>query len=115
MKEISMNVKSSLFITALTLVGCVQPPDSESEEEQQAVGETVDQPIVNGTSASEYTEAALVNGPGFVCSGAVIAPRVVLTAGHCVEGSSSWTIKAPYAGNQSARGSSSWTTYVSTG
>src|SRR3954463_68321 len=114
MKDISIGVKSTLVITAFTLVGCVQPADSESQEEE-AVGEKVAQPIVNGTSASAYTEAALVNGPGFYCSGAVIAPRVVLTAGHCVVGASSWTVKAPYAGNQSAHGSSSWANYVSTG
>jgi hypothetical protein len=121
MKDISIGVRGTLgIITSMLVSGafaCAAPTDSSSAaaQEEEAVGEKVSQPIVNGTSASAYTEAALVNGPDFYCSGAVIAPRVVLTAGHCVVGTSSWTVKAPYASNQSAHGSKSWTSYVSTG
>ena len=61
------------------------------------LGEKVAQPIVNGTAATAYTEAALINTDTFICSGAVIAPRIVLTAGHCVVDASSWTVVAPYA------------------
>src|SRR5262249_17521993 len=43
-----------------------------------------------GVPASDYPEAATIdfvkNGTGYICSGTIIAPKVVLTAGHCVVG-----------------------------
>jgi V8-like Glu-specific endopeptidase len=63
-------------------------------------------PIIGGTEATDYPEAALVNlhrtGQNAICSGSVIAPRVVLTAGHCISGWQSWDVVAPYAGGQKA-------------
>jgi secreted trypsin-like serine protease len=60
--------------------------------------------------ATEYPEAALVDvlrggQLGAYCSGALIAPSVVLTAGHCVKGQAglvpdAWTVTLPYAGHQ---------------
>ena len=85
------------------------------ESSQEETSESSSQTIKNGQPATSFTEAALIDGPGFICSGAVIAPKVALTAGHCVTGASSWTVRTPYGGNQSAHGSSAWTQYVSTG
>jgi hypothetical protein len=59
-------------------------------------------PIMGGLEAWEHPEAVLVNmkqGGSYAssCSGALVAPRVVLTAGHCVHGYDGWEIVAPYA------------------
>ena len=99
-----------------TLVACGSPPSKDPVQRgTEIAGASVTQPIVSGQTASSYLEAALVDGPDFYCSGSVIAPKVVLTAGHCVVGTSSWTVRTPFSGNQSAHGSSSWTLYESTG
>ncbi len=65
--------------------------------------------IVGGVRASDHPEAVLVDMDGAACSGSLIAPRVVLTAGHCVDGSRTWDITAPYAGGQRAHSTSAIT------
>jgi hypothetical protein len=112
MKNISV---WAIAVATVGTVACGGLDERSSSQEQEVLGQAIAQPIVNGTSASAFTEAALVNGPGFICSGAVIAPRAVLTAGHCVVGTATWTIVAPYAQNQTAKASRAWTDYVSTG
>jgi len=72
------------------------------------------EPIIGGTPATGFPEAVLVdiqqNGQTTMgCSGTVIAPNVVLTAGHCVADGDGWNITAPYASGQTAHGSSSAT------
>lgn len=70
---------------------------------EPAIGSS-DSDIVDGDLASRYAYAALVDaelegGVGH-CSGAVIAPRVALTAGHCVHGFGPWRVTTPFAGGQ---------------
>lgn len=89
----------------MSAIGCATGDDEGLDESEQ-----VSTPIVGGSKASSYPEAALLemstNGvvKGY-CSGSVIAPQVVLTAGHCVAGFTGWSVSAPFL-SQTAKASS---------
>ncbi len=101
------------------LAGCGPAGTSDPFEDEEVLGSS-DNPIRNPTSvASMFPESALIGmDGGWICSGSVIAPRVVLTAGHCVEGRSSFTITTPYAKGshgqpQTRYATGKWTNYHS--
>lgn len=105
---------SRLWLGGFAVVlACSAPADM-----QEPVGAS-EEAIVNGATASSYPEAALVDmyqggQLGAYCSGSVIAPRVVLTAGHCVTGEvgfqpDNWAVTAPYNGKQKAKASDALT------
>ncbi len=70
-------VRLSLFACLLLYLGCAA---------DGGVGMQVG-PIVNGdrVNGDEPTVVAVLNRQGGLCTGTVIAPRVVLTAKHCVQ------------------------------
>lgn len=94
------------FCSSIMVVGCSSRDFATSEGAE---------PIVGGVPASELAEAALIDTDSFLCSGAVIAPRVVLTAGHCIPDATSWTVTVPFANNQRATAHAFWTEYVDGG
>jgi hypothetical protein len=101
---------ASYFIVlgVVFVVGCGAGGDGIPRED--ADGEQVSRrsrPILGGTEATAFPEAVLVdlkwNGEVIgICSGALVAPKVVLTAGHCVVGANGWRVRAPFASDQVA-------------
>jgi Trypsin len=97
-----------VLLAALGSGACALPVGGQGDA--QGVGEKTGQvssAIMGGTPAYNYPEAALVdmldNGQQFAaCSGVVVAPYVVMTAGHCIGSATDWNITAPYASGQTA-------------
>jgi hypothetical protein len=89
----------SLLVPVLALSACVADATSSEGDD-----------IVAGHQASKYHEAVLVEmvqGGARIaaCSGALVAPQVVLTAGHCVARFDDFVVTAPFANGQSSTAS----------
>lgn len=98
------------LLGALMAGACLAPADSREQTTDETLGRD-GRAIVGGTKASAYPEAVLIdmkqNGQvTAACSGSLIAPKVVLTAGHCVYQFDGWDITAPYANGQKVTASS---------
>jgi len=87
------------LLAALPACAPTEPPTTDTAD-----------PIVAGARAERYPESVLVDmmrvtHRAAYCSGVLIAPRVVLTAGHCVFSFDGWRITAPFASGQTATAS----------
>ena len=88
-----------LFFAGLLVVACSDVGRSQER-------------IQGGTVATDYPEAVFVTSDGFIpCSGVLLAPKVVLSAGHCRGNGTSFVVTAPNAGNASVTGSRSWSLF----
>jgi hypothetical protein len=107
------NKVSSVGLGAVVCVlvygwGCAAPLESD-EREHVAVDVAA---IVGGVKTAAFPSAALLTmqsatGATYACTATVIAPSVVLTAGHCVDAMVRWQVVA----NGALRTSSSAETY----
>ena len=100
-----LRFRPGMFALAALFLGCAAASDrSDDEIDEESGGQQ--EPIIGGSKATSYPEAALIDMNGSACSGALITPRVVLTAGHCIA-SSSYNVTLPFAGSQKSTGKGS--------
>ncbi|MBV9945500.1 MAG: trypsin-like serine protease [Myxococcales bacterium] len=95
----SIGIRVGLFLgsAALALTGCAASVDSAPEGPRREDTSATIEPIIGGELTTAFPEAALLDmrslaGGNYACSAALIAPRVVMTAGHCVDGMASWEV-----------------------
>ncbi len=87
-----------LNVGLLLMAACAVNGPIETETATQTEQRPTAAPIKGGSPAYDYPEAIFMNkkGQGF-CSGSLIAPKLVLTAGHCVTNFQQVEVVAPYA------------------
>ena len=92
---------AALIPASLSLAACAGPlPGDEQVESAQAR-------IEGGAVASAYPEAVIIDGVGQPCSGALLAPGVVITSARCAPAGGRVHVTAPFADDQASDGSGS--------
>ncbi|MBK8251598.1 MAG: S1 family peptidase [Polyangiaceae bacterium] len=116
----ALRFRPGMFVLAALFLGCAAAPNTQDEDidELEAGGEEA--PIIGGSKATGYPEATLIDmGYGSniqsACSGALITPKVVLTAGHCIGNFTDFYVTLPFANGQKAKGKGQVYDYTSNG
>lgn len=94
--------RSCLLLGFVAVVGCNGQVGTSPQDEQKALTAN-DEVVGTERSAVLYAEAVIIephDAYAATCSGVLIAPRVVVTAAHCVVfvPQRTWTVTAPFAG-----------------
>jgi secreted trypsin-like serine protease len=92
--------RTATLIAAIALL-CALVLVTTPEADAHAANPKADASVIGGHNATiaQYPSLAYIEGvqatAGYACTGTVVAPRVVLTAGHCVEDVESSSIVEP--------------------
>lgn len=93
---------SCLLLGFIAVVGCSGRVGGAPPDEQQKALTADDEITSSERSALTYAEAVIIephDAYAQACSGVLVAPRVVITAAHCVVfvPQQAWTVTAPFA------------------
>ena len=74
-------------LSLLLALTAVASDDAREHEQPRASGGVADAPVVGGSTAPQgkWPDAVAVLGTKGSCTGTLVAPDVVITAGHCAE------------------------------
>lgn len=87
------------ILFSLLSIGCAMPVDESVASTSEA--------IVGGSVTTAFPEVVLIDMSSGKCTGTLIGPKIVLTAGHCVQGTTSFKVRygVNYEQSQTTRSS----------
>src|SRR5262245_21958414 len=93
-----MRMSALALVALVVLAGCQMDAETTGSESAAITDGTL-------TAAGDYPETVLLWLGGALCTGTLVAPRIVLTARHCLQGASSIEV---YFGNDPDSEAGTW-------